>query len=412
MALKDVFNALTGKKADNERKSEMTAALIASDEFPVVQSAEIDISRYRKLPLTSLAALGVAFSSLPEAARTITQTVDARIVSSTPLFRAVNPKNVSGYMNFSASGTVGNIMQINKQGKHVIAGRMRFQPVSGGLPGIQTTTTIMPFNPTTLFIAAALAGINQKLDALQEKADEILQFLKDEKRARQRGNLNTLSEYLEEFKKNSTDESLCALRAVAVQDINREAHQDIVFYEEQIGKQLGKQSFLHISQNTQQLLQSVMSEFAEYQLACYLYAFSSFLETMLRKSFETAGDAAQKVGKNAERYSQLFTACREQIANSQRTSIDAQALGLTGQALSRLGTLLKGKKVDSLLTNAGQSLGQQNKNAVSAVTDKFSAFEDPHTADFSKNLKTLDVWLNQPNGVLMDGENLYMLDAE
>ena len=412
MSLKDAFKVLIGKKTANEQKNEMAAALIASDCFPVVQDADIDISRYRKLPLTSLAALGAAFSSLPDAARTITQTVDAKIITDTPLFRAVNPKNVAGYMNFSASGTVGNIMQINEQGQHVIAGRMRFQPVSGSLPALQSTTTVMPFNPTALFIAAALAGINQKLDALQERAEEILEFLKDEKRARQRGNLNMLSEIMNEYRQNCADEKMCALRVIAVQDIKREAHQDILFYQEQLEKQLKKQSFLHISHNAQTLLQSVMSEFAEYQLSCYLYAFTSFLETMLLKNFETAGNSAEKVRVCSERYDQLYAACREQIAHSQHSSIDAQLRGLTGQALTGLGVCFKGKNNDNILISAGRSLGEQNKNAVAALTDKLAALKDPHTSAFSKSLKTLDLWLNQKNSVLTDGEQIYMLDAE
>lgn len=412
MSLKDAFKALIGKKATDEQKNEMAAALIASDCFPVVQTADIDISRYRKLPLTSLAALGAAFSSLPEAARTITQTVNTKIVTDTPLFRAVNPKNVPGYMNFSASGTVGNIMQIDEQGRHIIAGRMRFQPVDGSLTDLQSTTTVIPFDPTTLFIAAALASINQKLDALQEKAEEILEFLKDEKRTRQRGNLNMLSEITDEYRQNCADEKMCTLRVIAVQDIKREAHQDILFYQEQLEKQLRKQSFLHISHDTQTLLQSVMSEFAEYQLACYLYAFSAFLETMLQKNFERAGNTAEKVRVCSDRYDQLYAACREQIAHSQRSSIDAQLRGLTGQALTGLGMRIKGKGSDNILISAGKSLGEQNKNAVAAATDKLDALKDPHTSAFSKNLKTLDLWLNQKNSVLTDGEQLYMLDAE
>lgn len=111
--------------------------------FPVVELSESELSNAKKIPIASLVALGAAFSQIPEASRTIVQTTTSSIATNETLFVGINPKGVPGYLLQNEYGTVGNIMQINNQGKHVIAGRMRFKPVEG-MPVSSTTTTAVP----------------------------------------------------------------------------------------------------------------------------------------------------------------------------------------------------------------------------------------------------------------------------
>lgn len=77
MALKDMFKAITGKQrpSEQEKKDEAIQALIADEQFPIIRPADMDIKRYNKVPLAGLAALGGAFATLPEGARTMMQTV-------------------------------------------------------------------------------------------------------------------------------------------------------------------------------------------------------------------------------------------------------------------------------------------------------------------------------------------------
>ena len=145
-----------------------------------------------------LAALGAAFSTLPEAARTITQTVTKQVGVGTPVFAGLWPDGVFGRMVDKGLGFSGNITGID--GSSGIVGRMRYKLLDGGLPITTTTNTVIPFDPMTMVVAAALISIDKKLDALQEKAVEILQFLKLEKQSKQRGNLNMLAEIMEEYK--------------------------------------------------------------------------------------------------------------------------------------------------------------------------------------------------------------------
>lgn len=258
MALKDAWNALLGKTEPTEVVLTENAALpkATSDLFPVVKIPEGNFSKYKQVPLAGIAALGTAFAHLPESARTIVETTTRNIATNETLFVGINPKGIAGYLRENQYGTVGNILQVNSQGKEVIAGRMRFKAIDR-LPVNETTATVMPMDPMLMVVAVALMTIEKKLDGIQKSVEEVLQFLKLEKQSRQRGNLNMLAEIMEEYKGNAADQKRCELRNGGVQTIRREALQDILFYQEQIATELQKQKSFHGTRDVQTLLTSV-----------------------------------------------------------------------------------------------------------------------------------------------------------
>jgi len=421
MALKDLVKSITGKRqpSEQERNREAVNALISSENFPIMRPSSLDMSLYKKIPLLGIASMGAAFSQLPDAARSIVQTVTTNVATNETLFVGINPKGINGFLRANQYGTVGNIMHINPQGKEIIAGRMRFKALDTGLPVTHTTTTMVPFDPMTLVIAAALFSIDQKLGALQEKAEEILQFLKLEKQSKQRGNLNTLADILEEVKQNSDNEKLRTLRNVEVQTIKRESQQDILFYQEQIARKLQEQKVLHGSQQAQSLLDNVMAEFYEYQLASYIYAFSSFLDVVLQQNFEASvlDPIAKKMADHAQRYSDLFSECHTQIASYQRSAIESQILGgigsaakSLGQAIAAIPVLGKGQ-VDEALISAGENIGKFNTEAVAKKLEALEPLADSRMGSFIDNIHTVNLMYNQNAGLITDGENLYILQA-
>lgn len=94
MPLKKILGAFTGQKENTIQKQEETTppATQLSDLFPVYRPAEIDMSKYRKLPLTGIAAVGTALSQMPEGARSIVQTVTHEIATKEPLYVQLNPR--------------------------------------------------------------------------------------------------------------------------------------------------------------------------------------------------------------------------------------------------------------------------------------------------------------------------------
>ena len=215
-----------------------------------------------------------------------------------------------------------------------------------GLPVNETSTTVMPMDPMLMVVAVALMTIEKKLDGIQKSVEEVLQFLKLEKQSRQRGNLNMLAEIMEEYKENADDQKRCELRNGEVQTIRREALQDILFYQEQIATELQKQKSFHGTRDVQTLLNSVTYQFAEYQLACHIYAFSTFLDVMLQKSFDAATieSAIKKMADVAKRYGELYSDCHAQLAKYQRSAIETQIVGGFGAVTFRKHRVFSGIK--------------------------------------------------------------------
>lgn len=422
MPLKKLLKAITGQSEETLQTNPEPASPAAqlSDLFPVYRTSEVDVSQYRKMPLAGLAAVGTAFSQLPSSARTMVETVTHSIATRETLFVGINPKGVSGYLSQNAFGTVGNIMQVNQQGKHVIAGRLRFKALEGGLPINTTTITTLPFDPMTMMIATALMSVEQQLADLQKLAENILQFLKLDKQSKQRGNLNALGEILEDYKKHPDNDEFLRLRSIDVQTIKREAQQDMLFYQERIAKELKEQKAVHMTQQAQGMLDATLSEFHEYQLACYLYAFSTYLDIMLNKNFDAVmlDTASKRMREHAGRYRELYQQCRAQIETYYQSSLDMKlrsGIGTMAKSLGRaIGSapVLKGGPVDEMLIGAGQSIKDSNETLLQKKLAQFAPMEDDRMMPFIENIQTVNLLHNQPKAILTDGEHLYILEAE
>lgn len=407
------------KNADEDDKNQTALAFIASDHFPIIESAKVNLTKYNKIPLSEIAALGSVFSQLSMQTRTVVQSVTTNIAAGQPLFVGINPKGVEGYLNFNEFGTVGNIMQMNEKGQSVIAGRMRFKEVGTRLPIEQVTKTKIPIDPMTMMVAAALLSINQKLTELQKTTEEILRFLKLDKQSKLRGNLNMLAEILEEYKHHCDDENLRNLRNVAVQSIKREAHQNILFYQEQINHHLKNQAAIHSGKAAENMLSSVISEFSELRLAGYLYSFSSFLDMLLQQRFEGQGleNSEKNMHDFTSRYKELYEKSYGQIANYHETAIESQALGGIGRAAKSLGQaiasvrVLREGPVDEFLINAGESISKQSKERLKKQMDRLATLEDCGIQPFVDSIQTIKLMHSQPYGMITDGENLFVLKS-
>ena len=139
-----------------ENKNVDTINPIKNIEYlPSILSKEAALKDHTKLSFSEFSALGVAFASLPETFRTVTQTVDTD-----GLYRCVFPDGVTGKLAAfkDGSGNLGTIMDGNN-----IVGQAHWIKADS-----QVMTTTIPYNPTVLFMAMALMSIDKKLDKIQE----------------------------------------------------------------------------------------------------------------------------------------------------------------------------------------------------------------------------------------------------
>lgn len=389
-------------------------AMDFADGFTVEKISEMELNKAKKIPISNLALLGTAFSQMSEAARTTVTTVTSEIKMEN-LYRGIWPEGANGRLAFNINGaTVGNIM-----GEKGIDSRMLFKPI-GEVSVENTITSIKSINPTMIAIAVALMEINKKLDGIQNSIDEVLRFLETDKQAKQRGNLQTLAEIMEDFKRKGNDADFCKSRNHTVQEIQRDARQDIEFYKTRIETAVNKKKTFHLRKDIREYVDSIVTNFAEYHLACYLYAYSTFLDTVLRKDFvEGSIDSCRnRITRIAEDYDALFRECRAQIASYQRSSAENKVVGGIGKTAGTLGKAIRSIPViekgsmDELLLNAGNVLRDANKDTVKAQVNNLEVLENNRMGDFLNGIGVVGALCSRKSAMITDGMNLYVFEGK
>lgn len=389
-------------------------AMDFADGFTVEKISEMELNKAKKIPISNLALLGTAFSQMSEAARTTVTTVTSEMKMEN-LYVGIWPEGANGRLSINKIGaTVGNIM-----GEKGIDSRMLFKPI-GEVSVENTITSIKSINPTMMAVAVALMEINRKLDGIQSSIDEVLRFLETDKQAKQRGNLGILAEIMEDFKRKENDSKFCENRNHTVQEIQRDARHDIEFYKTRIETAVKKKKTFHSRSDVREYVDSITTNFAEYQLACYLYAYSEFLDTVLRKDFEEGSidSCRNKITRIAEDYDALFRECRAQIASYQRSSVGNKMVGGIGKTADTLGKAIRSipviekGPVDELLLDAGGVLQDANKDTVKTQVNNLEILENNRMGDFLNGIGVVGALCNRKSAMITDGTSLYVFEPE
>jgi len=118
MARKVPWSALIKKSNSQDvvRKEEPILPAVASDAFPVVRIEQDRLASYKQIPFSGLAAVGTAFSQMPEGARTVVQTVTRNVPGGKNLFVGIVPNGAVGTLKYDSLGqTLGNFVAPNAQ---------------------------------------------------------------------------------------------------------------------------------------------------------------------------------------------------------------------------------------------------------------------------------------------------------
>ena len=361
--------------------------------YPMLQESEVGVSNYTPLPLSRLAAYGTAFQPLATAVQT-----------------AVSGAGGSGiyYVN-----TAGKTM-FQMKGTNNFIGSL--QTSTGMVGGGQAQMTPLVCDPTMLFMAAALANIEKKLDAIQNMQKEMMDFLVQKEKSDLKGNLNFLFDVFNNYKYNWKNEMYKNSNHIKVLDIRQEAEKKIAFYREQIIAKVNKKSFIHTDQTVNKQLQSVQDQFKDYQLALYLLGFSSFLEVMLLGNFDAdyLTEISDKLEKYSLKYRELYTKCYDEIESYSSTSVQssmlkgiAKASTSVGKLVEKIPVISKGQ-ADEALIAAGDKLDELNDGKLKKQMRSLIEHQSNSIRPFIENIDTVNELCNKPVQLLIDKDNLYI----
>lgn len=406
--------------ADNEiepstdgGREELVAKQLASTKINLVLTQErADVSGAIKLPLERVPQLGIALASLPSTFRTVTNTVSVPMLLQ-PTDKFGNPLDPSILQSFKdGSGLMGSYRDAANG-----FGQARFHVVEGD---IATSVTQVPYDPTSLFMAAAIAQINQKLDSIQESVDEMFEYMRQRDKANMRGDLKTLADILNGYSFNCGDATYMANAHMKVLDIEHASTRDMELFRSQAQADLKKKGFIEVRDDVKRRLDKVLDYLKDYQLATYIHAFSLFLEPMLAQNFKPAklADAAAKIEADSLAYRELYTECYDALEASTADTIDVALLGGIASAGKMLGRAIAATPIgeltpiDEALEGAGEDIGRFNDEQSEKLIEKLHQAKTPDVAPFRQSIMEIDTLYNRPTQIAVDAENVYILPGK
>lgn len=380
----------------DERKYEIAKVMMNAEVHPVKIEKDVPLETYTKLPLSNISTLGVAFEPLMAAAQHVFG--DAAGTQS-GLYRVTIPNGRRLATFNDGSGYLGSVLT-----------------ESGGVGGGQARLNPLVCDPTMLFMAAALANINKKLDSIQEIQQELLDFLAQKERSELKGDLNFLTDVMNNYKFNWNNDKYKNSNHIKVLDIMQSAERKIDFYKERISSMLNKRSLFHSDQEVKRQLEKMQSEFKDYQISLYLYAFSSFLQVMLLENFNAAylDGIAHKIEDYSFEYRDLYTKSFAKIEKYANSSIQSSLLKglatankIAGEAIAKVPVISK-SQIDETLIEAGEKVENFGSKRAAKTIGQFIEKQSAYVRPFIDNINVINKLYNQPLELLLDGDNLYL----
>lgn len=378
---------------ETARKNELLKAMSATELAPLEVKNEISVQTYSKIPLSRLTALGTGFEPVVSAIQQVTSHGQA----TSGFYKVTIPKGTHLAQFKEKSGFLGTAV-----GEHGIVGQAQLNPLL--------------CDPTMLLVAAALANIDKKLDAIQEVQQEMLDFLTQKEKSALKADLNFLMDIQNNYKYNWNSEKYKAANHAKVLDIRQEAARQIDFYQEQIKKQLGKKVLLHSDHDVQKMLEKVQGEFKEYQLALYIYGFAYFLEVVLQENYEKAylSAIAKRIDEMAFQYREFYSLAYSQIENLSKSSLQAHLFsGLSainkgaGTAIAKIPGINK-SQIDETLIEAGERIGAYKNRRVQTTMQQLLERQSSCVRPFIDNINAVNRLYNESVTLIFNHDTLYL----
>ena len=367
--------------------------------YPVIRE-DVAIQEYTKVPLGQLSAMGATFASVAPVFQNAVQNMATSGVGE-KLYKMIIPNGVHGTVN-----SVGNIT--NASG--TIVGRARFVEAGASAAG-----TVAQINPAVMLMAVAITAVTKKLDQIEEAQKDIIEFLQLKEKAVLKGNIAVLQEILDEYKYNWDNDKYKNNKHIQVQEIKRDAEQSIIFCRDQIENKVSKKGLLHSDRDVKSKIQKVQYEFKDYELAMYIFSFSSFLEVMLLENFDAGylNAVTSKIQLYAGQYHDLHEKCYQMIEGDSKTSIEAYALkgvaGLNrvlGKGIAKIPKISDGQ-IDESLIEAGDKVQNFSEKRTENTMELFAHEHCTCVNPFVDNINAVNRIYNESVEVLFDSENIY-----
>ena len=369
-------------------------------------SAELAKRQTMSVPITSLASLGAAVSSIAPALRTVTETTTV---------------NMQGLYTLANAG-VGDALKVAKNGNFWGAfktadGASKFAQLQQAGPVSASTVTTLPINPATMMMAVALHSIEQKLDKIEEMQQQIIDFLVCENESQIEADVQMLSGIISKYKFNWDNEQYVASNHKMVLDIQRTALKNMRSYQKQVSSLLEKKKLFVTQNNVESTFADVQKKFKYYRMALYTYSLASLLEIMLGGNFkeEYISTVKTEIEQFAIDYRNFFEKASirlEQLGNGAVDTKLLKGLGTAGQAVGKFIGSVPGVRrgtVDEFLQEHGAQLTDKASGREERAVHEFAILGNPGTSILTERMNDMVQIYNHTDSICFDRERIYLV---
>ena len=247
-----VGNKDSASEAEQVSLSEMVDAALADIHTEIERGNAITV------PIVQLGLLGGTVASMIPALRTATQTTT---VNTTGLYRLANE-------------SIGDTLKVAKNGNFWGAfkkadGGSKFVQLQNAGPVSATNSYVMPIDPATMMMAAALFVIEQQLGNIEEMGEQIISFLEIEKESKIEADVKTLTSIIANYKYNWDNKLFVASNHKMVLDIQRSTREHMLSYQRMVSDSLKAKSLIMGQSKVAAALDGLMKKFKYYKLSLF-----------------------------------------------------------------------------------------------------------------------------------------------
>ena len=395
-----VGNKDSASEAEQVSLSEMVDAALADIHTEIERGNAITV------PIVQLGLLGGTVASMIPALRTATQTTT---VNTTGLYRLANE-------------SIGDTLKVAKNGNFWGAfkkadGGSKFVQLQNAGPVSATNSYVMPIDPATMMMAAALFVIEQQLGNIEEMSEQIISFLEIEKESKIEADVKTLTSIIANYKHNWDNKLFVASNHKMVLDIQRSSREHMISYQRMVSDSLKAKSLIMGQSKVAAALDGLMKKFKYYKLSLFSYSLASMLEVMLSGNFkeEYLQGICHELEEQGAAYRDLFTKSSVYLEKISGTAIEKNVLkgiGTTSVALGKFVgelPLLKKGSADEFLQNRGLKLSNQAEKLESAAVRSFAEIRDPGIRVFVSRMTDMSQIYNHTSDICFDEKNIYLI---
>lgn len=395
-----VGNKDSASEAEQVSLSEMVDAALANIHTEIERGNAITV------PIVQLGLLGGTVASMIPALRTATQTTT---VNTTGLYRLANE-------------SIGDTLKVAKNGNFWGAfkkadGGSKFVQLQNAGPVSATNSYVMPIDPATMMMAAALFVIEQQLGNIEEMGEQIISFLEIEKESKIEADVKTLTSIIANYKHNWDNKLFVASNHKMVLDIQRSSREHMISYQRMVSDSLKAKSLIMGHSKVAAALDGLMKKFKYYKLSLFSYSLASMLEVMLSGNFkeEYLQGICHELEEQGAAYRDLFTKSSVYLEKISGTAIEKNVLkgiGTTSVALGKFVgelPLLKKGSADEFLQNRGLKLSNQAEKLESAAVRSFAEIRDPGIRVFVSRMTDMSQIYNHTSDICFDEKNIYLI---